>query len=68
VGEITKISYINSIFDKAGKSDFSIIILDNLLGLIRWNEIGLIYFNSLLLIFEVYIRALPPKICLPARQ
>lgn len=59
--EIAKKDHIHKIFTDATKSPLSILIIDDIEGLIEWNPVGPRMSNTILQTLRTLIRSIPPK-------
>ncbi|KAF3766260.1 AAA-domain-containing protein [Cryphonectria parasitica EP155] len=59
--EMAKRDHIHKIFTDATKSPLSILIVDDIEGLIEWNPVGPRMSNTILQTLRTLIRAIPPK-------
>ncbi|CAN8104616.1 unnamed protein product [Discula destructiva] len=59
--EMAKRDHIHKIFTDAVKSPLSIVIVDDIEGLIEWNPVGPRMSNTILQTLRTLIRSIPPK-------
>lgn len=59
--EMAKRDHIHKIFTDAIKSPLSIVIIDDIEGLIEWNPVGPRMSNTILQTLRTLIRSIPPK-------
>ncbi|KAG5458477.1 MAG: hypothetical protein BJ554DRAFT_1286 [Olpidium bornovanus] len=61
MSESAKVSALSKTFDQAYKSPLSVIVIDDLEGLLDWVDIGPRFSNGVLQALRVLLRRVPPK-------
>lgn len=59
--ESAKVSYINKIFSDSYRSEFSVVVIDNIERILEWVDIGPRFSNTILQALMVLLKKLPPR-------